>query len=512
MDDSPSAYSRDGVRMMKRLSLWFALFSVFGLGISLPARSFDEKLSLSFNVTVIDATGRDAMPDQTVVITRGRISAMGKSGAVVLPDNAQMVDATGKFLIPGLWDMHIHTLQSGRPELFFPLLLASGVTGVRDPGSPFSELQDVRRLREQIENGELLGPRVVAAGPLVDGPNPVFPKLSIAVTNEIEAREVVSALKSGGADFIKIYQLLSRDAYFAIADEANRRNIPFAGHVPDSVSAAEASNAGQRSIEHLSGIRLACSTSEDELRKELIEARAKSDASLLYRALRRVYTKSLETYSEEKAEALFARFVANETWQVPTLEVARFVAQLNKSGAAAGATQGAIPALHSRKRLRELTADESESVSSNAQNAFTLVSAMRRAGVKFMAGTDAPNPFVVPGQSLHDELELLVQAGFTPMEALQSATRNPAQYLELLDTLGTVEQGKIADLVLLEGDPLEDINNTRKISAIILRGKLLAKPRLEKMSLKGAALIEALRTTGASTNMIGEAGDSFPAL
>ena len=201
----------------------------------------------------------------------------------------------------------------------------------------------------------------------MDGPNPMFPELSIAVTNEAEARQAVNALESGGADFIKVYQLLSRDAYFAIADEANRRSVPFAGHVPESVSAAEASNAGQRSIEHLSGIRLACSTSEDELRKELIGARAKSDASLLYRALQHVYTKSLETYSEEKAEALFARFVAKCTWQVPTLEVARFVARRNKSEAA-DTTQRAVPALHGRKKLtnrpylKYLAADELESV------------------------------------------------------------------------------------------------------------------------------------------------------
>jgi imidazolonepropionase-like amidohydrolase len=137
-------------------------------------------------------------------------------------------------------------------------------------------------------------------------------------------------------------------------------------------------------------------------------------------------------------------------------------------------------------------------ISAISSNTETLVSAMRGAGVKFMAGTDAPNPFVIPGQSLHDELELLVQAGFTPMEALQSATRNPAEYLGRLDTLGTVEQGKIADLLLLDGNPLEDINNTRKILAIILRGKLLTKPTLEEMSLKGAAFVEALRVSGVS--------------
>jgi imidazolonepropionase-like amidohydrolase len=267
-------------------------------------------------------------------------------------------------------------------------------------------------LRKQIDAGELLGPRI----------------------------------------------LVPRAAYFAIADEAKRSNIPFAGHVPESVSALEASDVGQRSIEHLSGVRLACSTDETELRQELIDARAKSDASLLYRALRHVYVKSKETYSAEKAEVLFARFVANHTWQVPTLVVARFVAQINKNP-----KQSRVAALQTSDVLKnnprptELTGDEFESVSTTTQNTFDLVSAVTRTGVRFMAGTDSPNPFVVPGRSLHDELELLVQAGFTPLEALQCATRNPAEYLGRLDTVGTVEKGKIADLVLLDADPLEDI-------------------------------------------------------
>src|SRR6185503_5910674 len=194
----------------------------------------------------------------------------------------------------------------------------------------YSELKSVKKLRKQIDAGETVAPRIVASGPLVDGPHPMFPELSIAVSNDIEARHAVEDLQRAGADFIKVYSLLPRAAYFALADEARLRNIPFDGHVPESVSALEAADAGQRSIEHLSGVRLACSTREKELRQELIEARAKSDASLLYRALRHVSAKSTETYNAEKAQALFARFVANGTWQVPTLVVARFVAQNNR--------------------------------------------------------------------------------------------------------------------------------------------------------------------------------------
>jgi imidazolonepropionase-like amidohydrolase len=383
--------------------------------------------------------------------------------------------------------MHVHTLQGGRAKSFFPLFIANGVTGVRDMGSSMSDLQAVTMLRKEIGAGAFLGPRIVAAGPLVDGPNPMFPELSIAVSTETEARQAVEALQSGGADFIKVYSLLPRAAYFAIADEAKQRNIPFAGHVPESISALEASDAGQKSIEHLSGVRLACSASEAELRQELMGARAKSDASLLYRVLQHVYAKSKETYSEKKAADLFSRFVENDTWQVPTLVVARYLAQLERHPKQNPRLALAGERLENQACLEFLTADQFESVSISTQNAFHLVKAMKRAGVKFMAGTDAPNPFVVPGKSLHDELELLVQAGFTPLEALQSATRNPAEYLGKLDTRGAVEIGKLADLVLLDANPLEDISNTRKIWAVIVNGKILLRPQLDEILSRDAA-------------------------
>lgn len=467
---------------MKRLSLWFLLFSLFGATVLRLTPQPPPMLLAIIHVTVIDVSGGEAATDQTVIIKGERISHLGKTGEVAIPRDARTVDAGGKFVIPGLWDMHVHTLQDGRPQLLFPLFIAHGVTGVRDMGSPLTELEGIRKLREQIEEGKLLGPRIVAAGPIVDGPRPMFLELSIAVSDETEARQAVKDLQTGGADFIKVYSLLPYDAYLAVADEARRRALPFAGHVPESVGALEASDAGQRSIEHLSGVRLACSTSEAELTQKIIEARAKSDASLLYRALRYAYAKSKDTYSQQKAEALFARFVANDTWQVPTLVVARFMAQLNTdSNQERGAALEDSEMIKNNRRLKKLTEDEFESVSTSAQNAFDLVSAMRRAGVKFMAGTDAPNPFVNPGTSLHDELELLVQTGFTPLEALQCATRNPAEYLGRLDTLGTVEQGKIADLVLLDANPLEDIGNTRRIWAVVVNGKILLRPQLDEM-------------------------------
>ncbi|MGH9913929.1 MAG: amidohydrolase family protein, partial [Pyrinomonadaceae bacterium] len=186
----------------------------------------------------------------TVVITGGRISEIGKTGKVRLPKDAQVVDATGKFLIPGLWDMHAHWSQ----KEYLPLFTANGVTGTRIMwGFPYHHAW-----RKQIESGTLLGPRMNIASPIIDGPNPIW-RGSTAVSNETEGREAVVKSKKDGADFIKVYSLLPRDAYFAIADEAKKQGIPFAGHVPESVSAGETSDAGQKSIEHLTGIILASS-------------------------------------------------------------------------------------------------------------------------------------------------------------------------------------------------------------------------------------------------------------
>ena len=318
----------------------------------------------------------------------------------------------------------------------------------------------------------------------------MFPDISVAVGNEADARQIANSLRARGADFIKVYSLLPRDTYFAIADEANRQGIPFAGHVPDAVSAAEASDAGQKSIEHLSGIRLACSSSEDDLRKQLIEARAKSDPAFIYQALSQINTKGGQTYSNEKAEALFARFVKNGTWQVPTLVVAWAVASVrDRKVKAAPQTRAQISKKKSDCLQYDTTADSLTVTQAESLNPFELAAAMRRAGVQFMAGTDSPNPLVLPGPSLHEELSLLVLVGFTPMEALQAATRNPAKYLGLLDSLGTIEAGKIADLVLLEANPIESISNTRRISAVVLRGRLIPKTELKRLETDAQAAI-----------------------
>ena len=442
------------------------------------------------NVTVIDATGAPAKLNMTVIITANRITKIGKTGEVAIPKNAQVVDGKGRFLIPGLWDMHVHTVIGRLPELYFPLFIANGVTGVRDMAA--FDVGFLKQLQKDINDGRLLGPRIVA-GKMVDGPIPIWPGVPISISDEASARQAVSTVKDSGVDFIKVYSLIPRPAYFALADEAKKRGITFAGHVPFLVTATEASDAGQKSIEHLEGVLLACSTEEPELRKAL-EA-AVTDAkdtdqirTLGVRVLRQTEIRAHETYSHEKAAALFKRFAANGTWQAPTLVVQRAVAFLNDSEFTND------PRLkYVRKgirddwknqddwRLKSITPESSALYKRMFQQRLEIIGAMHRAGVKMLAATDALVWYVIPGFSLHDELELFVKAGLTPMEALQTATRNPAIYLGLIDTVGTVEEGKKADLVLLEANPLENISNTKRISAVIVNGRLIPRVSLDKM-------------------------------
>src|SRR5690349_1348830 len=401
------------------------------------------------HATIIDVNGSTPRRDTTVVITGDRISAIGDSASVSVPADAQVIDATGKFLIPGLWDMHVHWYVRDT----FTLFIANGVTSVRQM---FGN-SDLLRWRDQIAKGSLLGPRMVVASPIIDGPEPVWPN-SIAVRNEEEGRKAVRKVKQWGADFVKVYALLPRDAYFGIADEAKQQGITFVGHVPNSVSPGEASDAGQKSIEHLTGILIACSDKETELRLKLVKADSPE-------ARGRVQAAALETYDATKAADLVARFAKNQTWQCPTLTVLRSNAYLGDENFRRDGRLRYIPRqLQQRWSFRISNRSGGDNVGSKKvlEKQFEIVGAMQKAGVPILAGTDTGNPFCFPGFSLHDELALLVIAGLTPVEALRAATINPAKFLGIEDKAGTIAPGKLADLVLLDANPLTDIRNTQR--------------------------------------------------
>jgi imidazolonepropionase-like amidohydrolase len=442
------------------------------------------------HVNVIDATGAPLQADMTVVISDRMIAAVGPSHTTSIPDNAQVLDGTGKFLIPGLVDSHLHLTGSGEPngsrEFFLPLLLANGITTVRDMGG---YLESLIPLRQDIKNGKRQGPQIFFVGPYLDGSPPSF-QPSLVVTNAVQASEDVHMLVQRGVDFIKVQSILSRDAYFAIAKAAQREHIALVGHVPDRVTAAEASEAGQKSIEHLTGVLRACSTDEPRLMREQFRAGSKSATPQSSHARESAWERELLlSYSEKQAATLIAKFFHNGTWQVPTLILLR-----NDAYPGPQTDLPTEPLLryvpHAIvERWKQVRVVQDKFIASGEfelrerllGESMRVVALMQSAGVGIMAGTDSAAPYVIPGFALHQELVLLVQAGLSPMQALQAATKTPAEFLGKSKTQGTIEAGKNADLLLLDANPLENIHNTQKIRALILQGKLLDRAALDTL-------------------------------
>jgi len=428
------------------------------------------------DVTVIDATGAPAQPHRSVIVRDNRIVG------IVPPEELDRaserpagtrIEGRGKFLIPGLWDMHVHMVfgdwfPRGK-EVTLPLFIANGITAVRDMGG---ELEILQLWRKEISAGRLIGPRIVMSGPMLDGPQPRFPS-SIAIKTPEDGRRAVDDLKRRGADFIKLQSLIPRDAVFAIADQARKQGIPFVGHVPDAVRASEASNAGQKSFEHLIGIFEGSSPLEDDFIKG-----AKTES------------KFLATYDPARAATLFALLAKNHTWQCPTLVWERGSNLIDLTDFAPDIRAKYAPAYwkdvtwkrFTEQIMNDFNSDDLATRRRFVEKELEVVNAMHRAGVTFLAGTDTPpGVYIFPGFSLHEELQRFVAAGFTPMEALQTATLNPAKFLGRENELGTIEKGKLADMVLLDANPLDDIRNTQKIAAVIVNGRGYARADLDKM-------------------------------
>jgi hypothetical protein len=453
-----------------------------------------ESLALA-HVTVIDMTGPRPKPEMTVVITGNRITAIGRSSEISLPENARVVDASGKFLIPGLWDMHVHTVYDSAKDTettFFPLLVANGITGIRNPGSIFS-LGQINEWRKRAAAGDLIAPRIII-GQQVDGPGGVNVSFVYRVKNEAEARAAVQRIKREGFDFAKLYSRLSRAEFFAAAEEARRLGIISAGHVPLGVNDGEAAEAGLKSIEHLEGMLVSTSSDEARIRKAWLEYEAKILALKgkpappeLEEENFRSIAASLDTFSEEKAGRLYALFVRNGTYHCPTLVIHQAWGSLRNPDIFNDPHLRYVPVKQRKSVNFYLEPARSWPVEWKAiterlfQDRLRMVRDMQHAGVELLAGTDTAYGYPVAGFALHEELRLFVQAGLSPMEALKTATYNPAKYLGLLDSLGTVEQGKIANLVLLEANPLDDIGNTQRINAVIINGRYLPKEQLQRM-------------------------------
>lgn len=393
------------------------------------------------NVTVVDANG--VRPAQDVVVAGGRIQAVG--ARVRIPRGAERIDGAGRFLIPGLWDAHVHVVGEKSGE-WLPRLAAHGVTAVRNMHAEGDDpLGECRQWRGRVARGEVVGPAVFYNGSMLDGPSPVFPS-SVALGSVHHVARELDRLARGGASFVKTYDLLPREIFLEIAREARRRQLPLAGHVPVAVPIEEAVAAGLGSIEHLTGYFEAANPRREELGKRMQLAAGLWAVNRAFAAesMRNIHLQMAAAYDPALAEPLLELFRDKGTFHCPTLVA------LRRHGVDA---------------------------------ALEAVGDLHRAGVKLLAGTDAGNEGIEPGASLHDELELLVEAGLTPIEALTSATLRPAEFFRLERSMGTIERGKVADLALLDADPTADIRNVRRVVRVWLRG-IAASHHLEDQTLQ----------------------------
>jgi hypothetical protein len=434
--------------------------------------------SLVFDgVTVVDVEQGKLVPTQRVVITGNRIQAMGDAGAVKIPKDAQVVDARGKYLIPGLWDMHTHPSMQQETDLFYPLFIVNGVTGIRDAGSDVP-VDTLILWRREILAGTRVGPpRQLLSGPAIDEGTSctrMAGEEHICVDDAADARHVVDSLKAAGADMLKTYGL-SPETYFAIAAEARRVGILFGGHLT-AASASEASDSGASILDHPQAGELGD---------------------------RCVYS----TASVEQCQLLAEHFRRNNTWWVPTLmsgvasvdlhygqwtwETLRLnIGPVTKtllprfSRLASAFWGGAVihpDWLHDSASVDQATRPPRPSAATDS-NGFMYLS--KRVGLPILAGTDVSPLFMAatpPGFALHEELAMYGAEGLTPLEALQTATLNPTKFLHATDSLGTVASGKLADLVLLDANPLVDITNTTLIRAVVANGRYFDRAALDQL-------------------------------
>ena len=439
------------------------------------------------NVTVIDAIN-GVRPNQTVVFDGDEITAIQAADAEL--NAAETMDGTGKYLIPGLWDFHVHLSYDDRFTPTMPAqFLAYGITSVRDTGGLMHKMEPiVERMRAE----GALAPRVFFAGPLLDGQFVVYdgddrPEIGVQNATPGQARETIRELKEQGVDFIKIYEMVSPEVFEAMVETANELDLPIDSHVPLSLRASTAGPSVD-SIEHLRNIEMDCASNSPELHEERLD-RLKNPDGISGFALRSSLHSlqrlpAIASYDQARCDEVIAAL--ESTTQVPTL-------QLVSTGLVPPWSRGdwdealdRLPAA-SAAEWKEITEDRRMNPADDVDTTFAewalfLTGRAHAAGVPIGAGTDTPIGPSPPGYSLHTELELLVRAGLSPVEALAAATVRPAEYFSLEDEMGSVDVGKVADLVLLDANPLDDITNTKQISHVVSKGVIYDVEKLIQAS------------------------------
>jgi imidazolonepropionase-like amidohydrolase len=404
------------------------------------------------HVDVIDTATGNILRDRSVVVRKGRIAAIEKPGRP--PAGAVVIDGKDKYLIPGLWDMHVHLSWSKESAL--RALLANGVIGVRDLGGDLKEIDD---WRARIAAGVLPGPRIFRAGPILNGQK--SNQYHLVTGGPAETRGIVRALKQVGVDFVKTHRRTEKESFLAMVDEAKKQGLDVVGHIPMAVTPEEACNAGMASIEH----------TETLFEGTFSAGMEESDVP-----------EAIRQFREGPARELFECFRRRGTFFDPTLVAYRSILTIGNASGSPDIRNRYVARsfLEAQRQAKPLTPEDLDLTKKVFEELKGVVKMLDETGIPLLAGSDLAAARV-PGFYLHDELALLVESGVTPLHALQAATLHPAEILKRTDDYGTVAVGRVADLVLLDANPLEDITNTTRISAVIRGGKVLRRADLDRL-------------------------------
>jgi imidazolonepropionase-like amidohydrolase len=451
-----------------------------GCAISQDTDTSESAIAIT-HVNLIPMDRERVIPDQTVIIQNGRIASIGPADATELPgDMSLVIDGRGQYLMPGLADMHVHLSNYGLNDLvMLSLLLANGVTTVRNMhGNP-----EILEWRGRIADGDLVGPRIYTTGPILDG-EPPFWSGSVAIETPEEAEQAVAAQKKAGYDGVKILTAISPEAYEAVLAAAAKHEIPVYGHAPIRLGLENALNGGQRSFEHMQDFMYALLPEDSPVWAEVVAAWTDKSRRNLQTMLIRPYTH----VDGDRIEPLAESAEAAGVWICPTLLVSR---QYSASPEEFGALQRAPTMPYAEPNERERWTGTVNVFSSDMGDPAAMkrsyltmlhaVGVMHEAGVRLLVGTDSPGLFVLPGFSVHEELETFVEAGLTPFEALAAATRDAAEFLEASDELGTVQVGRRADLILVKGNPLEDVRHTSELAGVMANGSWFSEDALDAL-------------------------------
>ena len=466
------------------------------------------------NVTVVNTRDGTSQANMAVVIDNAKIQKIDRASNIRVEGTAQSIDASGKYVVPGFNDMHTHTLDAADlTPTYWPLLIANGITGVREMRGSADLVRRAQKLNADSAAGLVDAPEVLLVPGEIIGQIPAPATVAIATSAPAAVAEVQKQ-KAYAAGFVKMFNV-NREASLAILAEAKNRGLTVAGHLSPALGAVESSNAGWKAIEHLGsgiGILLDCATEEAAVRAALLRGEGSAPSPLpptwSANALSApFYQRVSASYDNAKCQAVAQTFAKNETWNVPTLirlRTTHFV-----DDALYRTDPNLIYVSKATRAAWEAAAVQRSTLPATAAATFrqyyalqqTLPKLLKQNGARLLAGSDTATQanWVIPGFSLHQEFRLLAASGLSPLEILQMTTLNGAQFLQREATMGTVDEGKNADLVLLDANPVADVENLGKIAAVFLKGRYFSKAMLDKLKSDVAKTYESRPLAAPST-------------